>query len=132
MASCQELTQLLANVGFEDEHLPAIYDVWAIEDSPFPYIVNRVTEDKNFSHPYKSRFTLYLDVWDYNENSTKLAREISNIVKKLFNDKIMKHPDYGAIQSWLDTRGQLQSDLPGISHIVHQITIHAWDTDLEI
>lgn len=119
------LTDKLAKV----DDIPAVYKVWAVEDSEFPYIVYRLVEDKMFEHPYKSQFTLYIDVWDYNENTMILAQEISDILKLEFNFKRMEHPKYGAMQSWLQTRGQMVSDSPGINHIVHQFLVHAWDKE---
>lgn len=125
-----DLTDLLAKI---DDGLggtfPAIYKLWAEEDSPFPYIVYRLTESKIFEHPYKSEFTLYIDIWDYNEDSTKLSQEISDIIKKEFNFKRMEHNKYGAMQSWMMSRGQQQSDLKGMSHMIHQFTVHAWDKE---
>lgn len=121
-----ELTSILAVM----EGNPAIYKVWALEDSDFPYIVYRLEENKSFEHPYKSEFTLYIDVWDYNENTMKLSGTISDILKLEFHNKFMEHPKYGAMQSWLFSRGQLQSDLPGIAHVIHQFTIHAWDKEI--
>lgn len=109
---------------------PAIYDVWPLEDSKFPYVVYRIAESKNFRHPYKSQFTLYIDVWDYNESSSILSGLISNILKREFHWKTMKHPKYGAMQSWLLSRDELQTDLPGIKHIAHQFTVEAWDKDI--
>jgi len=121
-----ELTNKLAIM----EGIPAIYKVWALQDSLFPYLVYRLEENKSFEHPYKSEFTLYIDLWDFNENTMKESGIISDIIKLEFNNKFMEHPKYGAMQSWLFSRGQMQSDLPGIAHIVHQITIHAWDKEI--
>ena len=110
--------------------LPAIYKLWAVEDSLMPYIVYRLEENKGFEHPYKSEFTLYIDVWDYNENTMIDASNISDVLKLMLNNIMLEHPKYGAVQGWLFSRGQMQSDTPGIQHIVHQFRIHAWDKEI--
>ena len=132
LSTTAELTEKLAWLKDDwGNEYPAIFQIWAAQDSPFPYIVFRLEENSSFDHVYKSEFTLHLDVWDYNEGGSVItATEISDIIKKMFHNVSVVHPKYGAMTSWFSVRGQIQEETEGIVHIIHQFTIQAWTREV--
>ena len=72
-------------------------------------------------------FTLYIDVWDYNEGGHPgTAKAISERVVELFDRQRLVHPDYEAIRCNLDTRGMVTEDTSGIVHVAHQFSVITW------
>ena len=106
--------------------MPAIFQTWAEPDSPFPYVVFRM-DDSASGHWGRRVFTLYIDVWDYNEGGHPgTAKAISKRIVELFDRQRLAHPDFEAIRCSLDTRGLIPEDTSGIVHLAHQFSVIAW------
>ncbi len=106
--------------------MPAIFQTWAEPDSPFPYVVFRM-DDSASGHWGRRVFTLYIDVWDYNEGGHPgTAKAISKRIVELFDRQRLAHPDFEAIRCSLDTRGLIPEDTSGIVHMAHQFSVIAW------
>ena len=117
-----ELAGMLATI----DGMPAIFQTWAEPDSSFPYVVFRM-DDSASGHWGRRMFTLYVDVWDYNDGGHPgTAKAISRRIVELFDRQQLTHPDFEAIRCNLDTRGMVPEDTSGIVHIAHQFSIIAW------
>ena len=122
MLNDDALTDMVATI----DGMPAIFQTWAEPDSPFPYVVFRLNDSAS-GHWGRRVFTLYIDVWDYNDGGhPRTAKAISKRVVELFDRQRLVHPDFEAIRCSLGTRGLIPEDTSGIVHLAHQISVIAW------
>ena len=117
-----ELAGMLAII----DGMPAVFQTWAEPDTPFPYVVFRLSDIAS-DHWGRRVFTLYIDVWDYNEGGHPgTAKAISKRIVELFDRQGLTHPDFEVIRCNLGTRGMVPEDTSGIVHLAHQFTVIAW------
>lgn len=125
-----EITDKIAEYEYSDGlYVPAIYNIWAKQDSPFPYIVYRL-ESIEGNHWNKRTRYAYIDIWDYREGGStvtvdKIAREIKNILHMLKTSD----DEWGAMQVRFDNDGYVPEDEDYIIHYASRYRIRAWDKD---
>ena len=117
-----ELAGMLATI----DGMPAVFQTWAEDDTHFPYVVFRTNDNASW-HWGRRVFTLYVDVWDYNDGGHPgTAKAISKRIVELFDRQRLTHPDFEAIRCSLDTRGLVPEDTSGIVHLAHQFSVIVW------
>lgn len=117
------------------EGMPAIFENDAQPGVKFIYITFHMDDGPGTGLFLKRKFTLYIDVWDYQEGGdTTEAKRVSTRIEELFDRKRLEHQDYGIIQCYMQTRGRISevdSERNGkketaIIHIAHQFEVTAW------
>ena len=130
LLNTSKITNLIAEYSYTAIlKVPAIYNLWAKQDSEFPYIVYRL-ESIEGNHWDKNTRYAYIDVWDYQEGGStvtvdSIAREIKNVLHMLKTSD----SDWGAMQVRFDNDGYVQEDEDYIIHYASRYRIRAWDVN---
>lgn len=131
MVNDMELVSMISTY----EGFPAIFENDAQPGAKFLYITFRMEDSPGTGLFLKRKFTLYIDVWDYQEGGdTTEAKRVSSRIEELFDRKRLEHPDYGIIQCYMQTRGLIRegdgdrdsTKETAIIHITHQFEVTAW------
>ena len=103
--------------------MPAVFQTWAEPDTPFPYVVFRISD---IASGIGEADVYTLHYWDYEGGHPGTAKAISWRIVELFDRQRLTHPDFEAIRCNLDTRGLIPEDTSGIVHLAHQFSVIAW------
>ena len=126
LAQDGELTKRLApatpEMGIGNN--PGIYETWAGEAAPMPYI-NLTYAFYPSDHPVKRRGVLNIDLFFDGYDST-IGEEINNRIVQLLDQHLFHDPDDGAIRIYLDNEVQLPTDEENISHWNLTFTLITW------
>lgn len=123
LANDPELNGLLArstvpNMG----GAPAIYETWAAEDTPFPYINLTWSFSPGERHWVKRRGAVTFDIFMDNAD-TITAERIGRRLGELLDHREHYDPEDGHIASYLDGEGDYIEDEPGIVHLTMDFTV---------
>jgi hypothetical protein len=126
----EAVTDLLAEYEYQSElTVPALYHIWAKQDSEFPYIVYRM-ESIEGNHWNKRTRYAYIDVWDYQEGgSTVTTDDIAKEIKNILHMLKTSDDEWGAMQVRFDNDGYVPEDENYIIHYHSRYRIRAWDVD---
>lgn len=123
LANDSELNGLLARSTVPGmTGAPAIYETWAAEDTPFPYINLTWSFSPGERHWIKRRGIVTLDIFMDNAD-TVTAERIGRRIAELLDHKEHYDPEDGHITSFLDGEGDYIEDEPEIVHITMDCTI---------
>jgi hypothetical protein len=131
MTNDTELVSMISSY----EGMPAIFENDAQPGAKFIYITFHMDDGPGTGLFLKRKFTLYIDVWDYQEGGdTTEAKRVSTRIEELFDRKRLEHQDYGIIQCYMQTRGLIREGdgerdskkETAVIHIAHQFEVTAW------
>lgn len=126
LANDPELDSLLARstvpgMGAE----PAIYETWAAEETPFPYINMTWSFAPGERHWVKRRGVVTFDIFMDNAD-TITAEQITRRLSELLDHKEHYDPEDGVINSYMDGEGDFIEDEPEIVHMTIDFTVDHW------
>lgn len=123
LANDPELNRLLARSTVPGmQGAPAIYETWAAEDTPFPYINMTWSFSPGEQHWIKRRGIVTFDIF-MNNADTITAERIGKRLSELLDHTETYDPEDGYISSYLDGEGDYIEDEPQIVHITMDFTI---------
>lgn len=104
---------------------PAIYETWAAEDTPFPYINVTWGFVPGDNHWVKRRGTVTFDIF-MNNADTITAERIGRRLGELLDHKELYDPEDGSICSYMDGEGDYIEDEPEVVHLTIDFTVDHW------
>lgn len=107
------------------EGAPAIYETWAAEDTPFPYINLTWNFATTARHWVKRRGSLTLDIFMNNADTITTERIAKRIIELLDHREFFDLED-GSIEVYLDTNTDYIEDDPEIVHHYLDFTVDHW------
>lgn len=123
LANDPELNGLLARSTVQGMGgAPAIYETWAAEDTPFPYINLTWSFSPGERHWVKRRGAVTFDIFMDNAD-TITAERIGRRLGELLDHREHYDPEDGHITSYLDGEGDYIEDEPGIVHLTMDFTV---------
>ena len=126
LAQDPELAKMLApatpEMGIGDN--PGIYETWAGEAAPMPYI-NLTYEFYAGDHPIKRQGALNVDLF-FDGYDTTRGEAIANRIIQLLDHVMLEDPDEGGIRIYLDDELTIPTDEENISHWNITFTIISW------
>lgn len=126
LATDPELNSMLARSTVPGvEGAPAIYETWAAEDTPFPYINMTWSFAATGTHWVKRRGTLTLDIF-MDSADTITTERIGKRIIELLDHKEYKDPEDGYINCYLDNWNDYIEDDPEIVHHFLDFTVDEW------
>ena len=103
---------------------PAVFSELAPEQAKTPYVTIDLTRSKSSGDLILHDFILMVDFWDYG-TSRKKAREASERIEYLFDNKQFNHERYSKIRIWWFSGGWVvEEDLRAI-HYNQQFSVRA-------
>lgn len=124
----QELNGLLARSTVPGmKGAPAIYETWAAEDTPFPYINMTWSFSPGERHWIKRRGVVTFDIFTNNAD-TITAERISKRLEVILDHREHQDPEDGPISSYLDGTGDYIEDEPEIVHMTIDFTVDHYRT----
>lgn len=127
LSADQELRSLLATHNLAADY-PAIYDRWAIEDIPMPYIVLSYNFQAGDT-PTKMDSSFLMDIFTAG-NSTLVAEEIRDRLRELLDYNAIFSEGEGTVRTHYVRDGNVPEPEPDVVHWMIEFRVIYWDASL--